>query len=251
MRVTDLAELKQADPSTVSRQAAQLVKAGLARREADPADGRASRLAVTPSGVAACEQLRSARHACSARPSADWPTDRVDRLRPTFSKSSTTQSRRCCAPTRPHHTTGERVSNPAPPPHRPRPAGRRRAPGSSAHRQILTILGGLMMGMFLAALDQTIMATATRTIADDLQGFDLQAWATTAFLITSTISTPLYGKLSDIYGRRPFFLFAIAVFIVGSIALWPGPEHVAAGRVPGRPGSRRRWPDVAGAGHHR
>jgi EmrB/QacA subfamily drug resistance transporter len=85
------------------------------------------------------------------------------------------------------------------------------------HRQILTILGGLMMGMFLAALDQTIMATATRTIADDLNGFSMQAWATTAFLITSTISTPLYGKLSDIYGRRPFFLFAIGVFIVGSI----------------------------------
>ncbi len=85
------------------------------------------------------------------------------------------------------------------------------------HRQILTILGGLMMGMFLAALDQTIMATATRTIADDLNGFDLQAWATTAFLITSTISTPLYGKLSDIYGRRGFFLFAIAVFVIGSM----------------------------------
>ncbi|WP_328466158.1 MFS transporter [Actinoplanes sp. NBC_00393] len=89
-------------------------------------------------------------------------------------------------------------------------------PVEFTHRQILTILGGLMMGMFLAALDQTIMATATRTIADDLHGFDLQAWATTAFLITSTISTPLYGKLSDIYGRRPFFLFAIGVFIVGS-----------------------------------
>ncbi len=85
------------------------------------------------------------------------------------------------------------------------------------HRQILTILIGLMMGMFLAALDQTIMATATRTIADDLHGFNLQAWATTAFLITSTISTPLYGKLSDIYGRRGFFLFAIAIFILGSM----------------------------------
>jgi EmrB/QacA subfamily drug resistance transporter len=85
------------------------------------------------------------------------------------------------------------------------------------HRQILTILAGLMMGMFLAALDQTIMATATRTIADDLHGFDLQAWATTAFLITSTISTPLYGKLSDIYGRRGFFLFAITIFVVGSM----------------------------------
>ncbi|MEV6598351.1 MDR family MFS transporter [Actinoplanes sp. NPDC051346] len=89
--------------------------------------------------------------------------------------------------------------------------------GEFTHRQIITVLIGLMMGMFLAALDQTIMATATRTIADDLNGFDLQAWATTAFLITSTISTPLYGKLSDIYGRRPFFLFAIAVFILGSI----------------------------------
>ena len=78
------------------------------------------------------------------------------------------------------------------------------------HRQIMTILVGLLLGMFLAALDQTIVSTAIRTIADDLHGFDLQAWATTAFLITSTISTPLYGKLSDIYGRKPFFLFAIA-----------------------------------------
>ena len=91
------------------------------------------------------------------------------------------------------------------------------ADGAFTHRQILTIIAGLMVAMFLAALDQTVVATAIRTIADDLQGYDLQAWATTAFLITSTISTPLYGKLSDIYGRRPFYLFAIAVFIVGSV----------------------------------
>jgi EmrB/QacA subfamily drug resistance transporter len=93
------------------------------------------------------------------------------------------------------------------------------APDSSGvftHRQILTILSGLMLGMFLAALDQTVVSTAIRTIADDLQGYDLQAWATTAFLITSTIATPLYGKLSDIYGRRGFYLFAIVVFVVGS-----------------------------------
>ena len=77
------------------------------------------------------------------------------------------------------------------------------ASGVFTHRQILTILSGLMLGMFLAALDQTVVSTAIRTIADDLQGYDLQAWATTAFLITSTIATPLYGKLSDIYGRRP------------------------------------------------
>ena len=92
------------------------------------------------------------------------------------------------------------------------------ASGVFTHRQILTILSGLMLGMFLAALDQTVVSTAIRTIADDLQGYDLQAWATTSFLITSTIATPLYGKLSDIYGRRPFYLFAIGVFIVGSLA---------------------------------
>src|SRR3954449_705558 len=90
------------------------------------------------------------------------------------------------------------------------------ASGLFTHRQIMTILVGLLLGMFLAALDQTVVSTAIRTIADDLHGYDLQAWATTAFLITSTIATPLYGKLSDMYGRRPFYLFAIAVFVVGS-----------------------------------
>jgi EmrB/QacA subfamily drug resistance transporter len=91
------------------------------------------------------------------------------------------------------------------------------ASGAFTHRQIITILAGLMLGMFLAALDQTVVSTAIPVIANDLRGFDLQAWATTAFLITSTIATPLYGKLSDIYGRRPFYLFSIAVFVVGSM----------------------------------
>ncbi len=91
------------------------------------------------------------------------------------------------------------------------------ANGMFTHRQIITILAGLMLGMFLAALDQTVVATAIPVIANDLKGFDLQAWATTAFLITSTIATPLYGKLSDIYGRRPFYLFSIAVFVIGSM----------------------------------
>ncbi|MGV8978228.1 MAG: MDR family MFS transporter [Cellulomonas sp.] len=85
------------------------------------------------------------------------------------------------------------------------------------HRQIITILGGLMIGMFLGALDQTIVATSIRTIGDDLNGLSLQAWVTTAYLMTSTIATPLYGKLSDIYGRKPFYLTAIALFVFGSI----------------------------------
>ena len=92
-----------------------------------------------------------------------------------------------------------------------------RPDGPLTHKQIVTILAGLMMGMFLAALDQTIVATAIRTISDDLKGLDEQAWATTAYLITSTIVTPLYGKLSDIYGRKKFFSTAITIFIVGSV----------------------------------
>ena len=91
------------------------------------------------------------------------------------------------------------------------------SPGGFTHRQVLTILSGLLLGMFLAALDQNIVSTSIRTIADDLHGLNLQAWATTAYLITATISTPLYGKLSDLYGRKPFFLFAIGVFVVGSV----------------------------------
>ncbi|ROR83164.1 drug resistance transporter, EmrB/QacA subfamily [Plantibacter flavus] len=86
-----------------------------------------------------------------------------------------------------------------------------------SHRQILFIIFGLMAGMFLSALDQTIVGTSMRTIADDLDGMALQAWVTTAYLITSTVSTPIYGKLSDIFGRRPLFIIAISIFLIGSL----------------------------------
>jgi EmrB/QacA subfamily drug resistance transporter len=92
------------------------------------------------------------------------------------------------------------------------------AAGEYSHAQVLTILSGLMLGMFLAALDQSIVGTAIRTIADDLNGLSIQAWVTTAYLITSTITTPIYGKLGDIYGRKKLFTFAIAIFILGSAA---------------------------------
>src|SRR3954454_2637346 len=90
--------------------------------------------------------------------------------------------------------------------------------GEYTHRQILTIITGLMMGMFLGALDQTIVSTAIRTISDDLNGLSLQAWVTTAYLITSTIATPIYGKLGDLYGRKKLFMFAISLFVIGSAA---------------------------------
>ena len=90
--------------------------------------------------------------------------------------------------------------------------------GVMTHRQILFVLIGLMSGMFLSALDQSVVGSAMRTIADDLNGLELQAWVTTAYLITSTIATPIYGKLGDIFGRRQLFLWAISIFILGSVA---------------------------------
>ncbi len=86
-----------------------------------------------------------------------------------------------------------------------------------SHRQIMIIFSGLMLGMFLAALDQTIVATALPTIVNDLHGLNHSSWVVTAYLLTSTISTPLYGKLSDQLGRKGIFQFAIVVFLLGSI----------------------------------
>jgi len=97
-------------------------------------------------------------------------------------------------------------------------SSRRAVSAEMTHRQILFVIFGLMAGMFLSALDQTVVGTSIRTIADDLDGLSQQAWVTTAYLIVSTIATPIYGKLSDIFGRRPLFIIAITIFLVGSIA---------------------------------
>ncbi len=84
------------------------------------------------------------------------------------------------------------------------------------HAQIMLVMYALMAGMFLSALDQTIVGTAIRTIGDELQGLDQQAWVTTAYLIAATVTTPLYGKLSDLFGRRPLFILSISIFVLGS-----------------------------------
>jgi EmrB/QacA subfamily drug resistance transporter len=83
-------------------------------------------------------------------------------------------------------------------------------------RKISVILGALMLGMLLAALDQTIVATALPTIAGDLHGLNHLSWVVTAYLLTATISTPLWGKLGDLYGRKKLFQAAIVIFLVGS-----------------------------------
>ncbi|MBP7898230.1 MAG: MFS transporter [Candidatus Planktophila sp.] len=85
------------------------------------------------------------------------------------------------------------------------------------HKEIMVILGGLMTGLLLAALDQTIVSTALKSIVEEFDGLNHYTWVVTAYLLTSTASTPLYGKISDIYGRRPVFQFAIVTFLLGSL----------------------------------
>jgi EmrB/QacA subfamily drug resistance transporter len=89
--------------------------------------------------------------------------------------------------------------------------------GGLTQRRILLIIGALMCGMFLAALDQTIVSTALPTIVGDLNGGSHIAWVITAYLLASTVSTPLWGKLGDQYGRKIFFQASIVIFLVGSV----------------------------------
>src|SRR5665213_3217006 len=87
---------------------------------------------------------------------------------------------------------------------------------SFTHRQILVIMSGLMLGMFLASLDQTIVSTALPTIVGDFHRSDLLSWIITVYLLTSTASTPLWGKAGDLYGRKRVFQIAVITFLVGS-----------------------------------
>jgi EmrB/QacA subfamily drug resistance transporter len=88
--------------------------------------------------------------------------------------------------------------------------------GPLSHRRTLIIIGALLLGMLLAALDQTIVATALPTIAGDLHGLSHLSWVVTAYLLASTVSTPLWGKLGDLYGRKVFFEASIVIFLIGS-----------------------------------
>ena len=125
-------------------------------------------------------------------------------------------------------------------PTRPRPQAAQSAPAAPApehaheaehpalaHAEIRTIVIGIMLAMFLGALDQTIVATALPTIGRRFGNLDDLSWVVTAYLLTGTASTPLYGKLSDIYGRRPVMLTAICIFVAGSVACALAPSMVA------------------------
>lgn len=85
------------------------------------------------------------------------------------------------------------------------------------HSQIMVIVSALMLTLLLAALDQTIVSTALPKIASDLHGLSKYSWVATAYLLTSAVSTPLYGKISDMFGRKKIFQIAITIFLVGSV----------------------------------
>src|SRR5437660_6469154 len=83
-------------------------------------------------------------------------------------------------------------------------------------RETIFTMIGVLCVVFLSLLDQTIVGTAMPHIVADLQGFDLIVWVSTAYLLTSTVPIPIYGKLSDLFGRKPIMLFGIVVFLAGS-----------------------------------
>jgi MFS family permease len=90
--------------------------------------------------------------------------------------------------------------------------------GGPARRQVRLIFSALMLGMLLAALDQTIVATALPTITGDLHGLNHIGWVVTAYLLAVAVVMPVYGKVGDLFGRKPVFQFAIVVFLAGSAA---------------------------------
>ena len=118
-----------------------------------------------------------------------------------------------------------------------------------SRRRVLLIIGALLLGLFLAALDQTIVATALPTIVGDLHGASHLAWVVTSYLLASTVSTPLWGKLGDQYGRKAFFQASIVDLPGGFGALGVQPLDARADRLPGRPGPGRRGPDDRDPGH--
>jgi EmrB/QacA subfamily drug resistance transporter len=109
--------------------------------------------------------------------------------------------------------------------------------------EVLAILSGLLLSMFLSSIDQTIVATALSTIAKDLDGWQGMAWVVSAYLVTSTVTTPIHGRLSDIYGRRPILLLSIVLFAGSSVVCalaWSMPALIVGRALQGLGGGGLR-----------
>ena len=113
------------------------------------------------------------------------------------------------------------------------------------------IFGALMLVLLIASLDQTIVSTALPTIAGDLGGASKLAWVVTAYMLASTITTPLAGKLGDLYGRKIVLQTALVEFLVGSVLCGLSQNMTELIAVPGDPGTRRRRADGDHPGGHR
>ena len=221
--VSDLAVEVELDASTVSRQIKQLEDKGIVERTARPGDGRASLVRLTdrrtqhgharrlPPPLRAHQERRS-------NPGARTTAAAPEPARPTGRDLRDANDRAAAEPD--DLVAPETDSRPMTETHTPD------AQGYLSHRQILVVMGGLMAGMFLAALDQSIVGTALPRITSELGGLDKLSWVVTAYLLTQTASTPLWGKISDLYGRKLIFQAAIITFLVGS--LMSGPPRTSA-----------------------
>src|SRR5689334_6793591 len=105
-----------------------------------------------------------------------------------------------------------------------KPTSKPSEPKALTHLEIRGIIFGIMLAMFLGALDQTIVATALPTIGRHFGDLEQLSWVVTAYLLTGTAVTPLYGKLADIHGRRGMLLIAIVLFVIGSLACAVAPS---------------------------
>jgi MFS family permease len=113
------------------------------------------------------------------------------------------------------------------------------------------VFAGLILTLTVAALDQNIVSPALPQIAGELGGLEHLGWIVMAFMLTSTVTVPLYGKASDLYGRRPLFVISIIVFLVGSALCGFRPFHDAINWVSRIAGPRRRWSDDARSDNNR
>ena len=126
-------------------------------------------------------------------------------------------------------------------------AGPRPGTGQLTPRQIVTAMSGLVLAMLLAQLDNMIVAPALPTIVGELGGLNHLSWVVTAYILASTVATPIWGKLGDIFGHKHTFMASIVLFLIGSALCGVSQNMTAAGAVPRRAGPRRRRPD---RGHH-